>query len=86
MEQAIQQAHQAGEAGDVPVGAIIVDRKGNLIATAANRKHRDRDPTAHAEILAIRAASQIKQNWCLKDCDVCWSNHSCQNKAISLWC
>lgn len=68
MEQAIQQAHQAGEAGDVPVGAIIVDRQGNLIATAANRKHRDRDATAHAEILAIRAASQIKQNWCLKDC------------------
>lgn len=68
MEQAIQQAQQAGGAGDVPVGAIIVDRAGNLIATAANRKHRDRDATAHAEILAIRAASQIKQNWCLQDC------------------
>ncbi len=68
MEKAIALAEEAGFAGDVPVGAIIVNETGNLIAEAANRKERDRDPTAHAEILAIRAASQILNNWHLDRC------------------
>jgi tRNA(adenine34) deaminase len=68
MERVIQLAQAAGGAGDVPVGAAIIDGQGNLIAEAANRKERDQDATAHAEILAIRAASQIKQNWYLKNC------------------
>ena len=68
MERVIQLAQAAGEAGDVPVGAAIIDAQGNLIAEAANRKERDKDATAHAEILAIRAASQIKQDWYLKNC------------------
>jgi tRNA(adenine34) deaminase len=68
MERAIQLAQAAGEAGDVPVGAAIIDAQGNLIAQAANRKERDKDATAHAEILVIRAASQIKQDWYLKNC------------------
>ncbi|MGF1542559.1 MAG: nucleoside deaminase [Pleurocapsa sp.] len=68
MEQVIQLAASAGAAGDVPVAAAIVDQKNNLVAQASNRKHRDRDATAHAEILAIRAACQQKQNWSLQDC------------------
>ena len=68
MNLAYQLAQQAGEAGDVPVGAVIVDRKGNIIAQAANRKEREKDPTAHAEILAIRAASRQRQNWHLNGC------------------
>jgi tRNA(adenine34) deaminase len=68
MERVIQLAQAAGEAGDVPVGAAIIDAQGNLIAQAANRKERDKDATAHAEILVIRAASQIKQDWYLKNC------------------
>ena len=61
-------AQAAGDAGEVPVGAVIVDQKGQLIATGENRKERDRDPTAHAEILAIRAASQALKTWHLNTC------------------
>ena len=68
MSKALQLAQEAGESGDVPVGAIVVNGQGNLIAQAANRKERDRDPTAHAEILALRAASQVLQTWHLHDC------------------
>jgi tRNA(adenine34) deaminase len=68
MERAIARAEEAGASGDVPVGAVIVDSSNNLIAEAANRKERDRDPTAHAEILAIRAASQVLNNWHLDRC------------------
>ncbi|MGL5805266.1 MAG: tRNA adenosine(34) deaminase TadA [Xenococcaceae cyanobacterium] len=68
MDKAIALAEEAGLAGDVPVGAIIVNEAGNVIAEAANRKERDRDPTAHAEILVIRAASQILNNWHLDRC------------------
>ena len=68
MTQAIALAKQAGARGDVPVGAIIVDSQGNAIAKASNHKQRNQDPTAHAEILALRTASQVKQNWHLDDC------------------
>jgi tRNA(adenine34) deaminase len=68
MHRAIELAQEAGEANDVPVGAVIVDEFGNLIAEAANRKERDCDPTAHAEILAIRSASKILKNWHLDRC------------------
>ncbi|MBE9044384.1 nucleoside deaminase [Pleurocapsales cyanobacterium LEGE 10410] len=68
MEYALDLAKLAGDLGEVPVGAVITDRQGNLIAEAINRKRKDKDATAHAEILAIRTASQIKQNCYLKDC------------------
>ena len=68
MERVIQIAEIAGKAGDVPVAAAIVDERGKLIAEASNRKERDRDATAHAEILAIRAACQIEQNCYLPNC------------------
>ncbi|HAC65542.1 MAG TPA: tRNA-specific adenosine deaminase [Cyanothece sp. UBA12306] len=68
MEKALKQAKIAGDSGEVPVGAIIVDSKGNLLAESGNRKETDQDPTAHAEILAIRSASKILQNWHLNDC------------------
>ena len=68
MEQVIQIAEIAGKAGDVPVGAAIVNEKGKLIAQASNRKERDRDPTAHAEILAIRSACKSEQNCYLQNC------------------
>ena len=68
MERAIAIAQKAGEAGEVPVGAIILDSSGRLIAEAENRQERDHDPTAHAEILALRAAGNILQNWHLNQC------------------
>ncbi|MBE9098420.1 nucleoside deaminase [Vacuolonema iberomarrocanum] len=68
MEQAIALAQQAGNAGDVPVGAVIVDRTGSVVATGENRRERDGDPTAHAEILALRAAGRSRHSWHLEDC------------------
>lgn len=60
-------AQQAGDAGEVPVGAIVV-RENEIIAEAENRRERDHDPTAHAEVLALRQAGQILQSWHLNDC------------------
>jgi len=68
MEQAIALAQAAGEAGEVPVGAVIVDGTGTVIATGENRRERDGDPTAHAEVLALRAAGRSRQSWHLEDC------------------
>lgn len=68
MERAIALAQAAGEAGDVPVGAVIVDANGRAIAEAENRRERDHDPTAHAEILALRAAGQVLNDWHLTQC------------------
>ena len=57
MERALQQAHAAAERGEVPIGAVIVGSDGAILAEAGNRTEGDRDPTAHAELLAIRAAA-----------------------------
>ena len=68
MNYALELAQIAGEKGEIPVGAIIVDSQGNLLSKAANKKEENHDATAHAEIEAIRSASRVKQNWCLQDC------------------
>jgi tRNA(adenine34) deaminase len=51
---------------DVPVGAVILDRAGAVVARAHNRREADGDPTAHAEIVAMRAAAQVAGNWRLE--------------------
>ncbi len=58
MSLALAEARAAAAAGEVPVGAVVVQR-GKVLARAQNRVERDRDPTAHAEILAIRAACRL---------------------------
>ncbi len=68
MQLALDQARLAGEAGEVPVGAVIVSPRDQLITQAGNRRERDRDPTAHAEILALRQAGAIRQDWQLNQC------------------
>ena len=68
MSRAIALAAAAGAAGEIPVGAAIVDWENNLIASAENRRERDKDPTAHAEILALRMAGQFLQDWHLNRC------------------
>ena len=66
---AIQEARAAEAAGEVPVGAIIV-RDGEILATGRNRVIADSDPTAHAEIVALRAAGHALGNYRLLDCDL----------------
>ena len=67
MEFALAAARDAAVAGEVPVGAVVV-REGGIIARAANRTERDQDPTAHAEMLALREASRAAESWRLTDC------------------
>ncbi|OMJ30528.1 tRNA-specific adenosine deaminase [Sphingomonas sp. Sph1(2015)] len=69
MRAALDAAAQAGLAGEVPVGAVVV-RDGTIIATGANAPRRLHDPTAHAEIQAIRAAALVLGRDRLEDCDL----------------
>jgi len=68
MEMALDQADQAARAGDVPIGCVIVDPLGQVIARAGNRRQADKDPTAHAEILALRGAAAHLGTWYLVGC------------------
>jgi tRNA(adenine34) deaminase len=61
-------AAQAGAAGEVPVGALVVDEQDQIVAQASNRRERDHDPTAHAEVLALRTAGQQRGRWNLSGC------------------
>lgn len=67
MGLAIEQAAEAARLGDVPIGAVVI-REGEAIASAFNRRIIDRDPTAHAEMLAIRSAAGAVGDWRLTDC------------------
>lgn len=66
---ALQEAKVAGTKGDVPVGAIIV-RNNKIISKGYNIKEQTNDPTGHAEIIAIKNASQELKSWRLNDCDM----------------
>lgn len=68
MSRALEVAEAAGNCGEVPVGAVIIDSFENVIAEAGNRKQRDQDPTGHAEIIAIKKATQTLQSWRLENC------------------
>lgn len=69
MRMALALAEEALDAGETPVGCVIV-RAGEIIATARNRREEARDPTAHAEMLAIREAARKTGNWRLSDCEM----------------
>ncbi len=70
MDMALAQARLAASSGEVPVGAVLVDSSGKVLAATHNRVERDKDPTAHAEILAIRAACAARGDARLPDCDL----------------
>ena len=69
MTGALDQARLAAESGDVPIGCVVV-HDGSVIAAASNARERDRDPTAHAEILALRAAALARGDRVLSGCTV----------------
>lgn len=67
MSLALAEARRAAEHDDVPIGAVVV-KDGEVIASAANERELRKDPTAHAEILALRAASEALGSWRLTGC------------------
>jgi tRNA(adenine34) deaminase len=69
MQEAISEARTAAAAGEVPIGAVAV-HNGQIIGRGQNRVLRDLDPTAHAEIVAMRAAAQALGNYRLTDCEL----------------
>lgn len=70
MDIALAEAALARDLGEVPVGAVVVSAEGELLAAAGNRTVALRDPTAHAELLAIRAACDKRASERLTDCDL----------------
>ena len=67
MALALEEARAAVHHGDVPIGAVLVDRAGTVVGRGRNRREVDNDPTAHAEIVALREAGQLRGQWRLSD-------------------
>jgi tRNA(adenine34) deaminase len=63
MQLALDQARSAAMHGDVPVGAVVIDQAGTVLASAGNEREIRHDPTAHAELLALREASRRLRSW-----------------------
>lgn len=68
MNLALEEAAKASEHGDVPIGCVVVNDRGKLLARAHNRREIDADPTAHAEVVALREACAQRGHWRLHDC------------------
>ncbi len=66
MARALALAAEAGAAGDVPVGAVVTDASGAIIAEGRNERELTGDPTAHAEVLALRRAAEVAGSWNLE--------------------
>ncbi len=63
MRLALEQARMAASHGDVPIGAVVIDQAGKVLAAAGNEREIRHDPTAHAELLALREASRRLRSW-----------------------
>jgi tRNA(adenine34) deaminase len=70
MHLALEQAELAGARGEIPIGAIVVDETGAVIAAAGNSRDELTDPTAHAEVLALRAAALVRGDRLLTGCTI----------------
>ncbi len=68
MRLALDEARLAESVGDVPVGAVVVDGDGHVVGRGHNQREAVSDPTAHAEVLAIREAAAVRGSWRLDDC------------------
>ncbi len=68
MALALEQARMAGAAGEIPIGAVVLDAHGDVISAAHNEREARADPTAHAEVLALRLAAERLGRWRLDDC------------------
>ena len=77
MRRALELAERAADAGDVPVGAVVVDASGEVLGEGWNRREADADPTAHAEVVALRAAAQRLGTWRLEGCTLVVTMEPC---------
>jgi tRNA(adenine34) deaminase len=75
--RALDVAREALSSGDVPIGAVVVDAGGRELAAAANAREALGDPTAHAEVLALRAAAAVRGEWRLEGCTLAVTVEPC---------
>ena len=68
MREALAEARAALATSDVPIGAVVVDPDGTVVGTGRNRREADHDPTAHAEVVALRQAAAARGEWRLAGC------------------
>jgi tRNA(adenine34) deaminase len=77
MRRALSLAQRAADAGDVPVGAVVVDASGEVVGEGWNLREARQDPTAHAEVVALRAAAHRLGSWRLKGCTLVVTMEPC---------
>jgi len=77
IDLALAEARRALEHDDVPVGAVVVDADGTVLASRHNERELSNDPTAHAEVLALRDAAQARGSWRLDDCTIAVTLEPC---------
>jgi tRNA(adenine34) deaminase len=77
MRAALAEAREAAAAGDVPVGAVVLDAAGALVATGRNERELTADPTAHAEVVALRRAGAELRSWRLEGCTLAVTLEPC---------
>jgi tRNA(adenine34) deaminase len=77
VRRALECAATASRTGDVPIGAVVVDVEGRELAVAANAREALGDPTAHAEVLALRAAAVVRGEWRLDGCTLAVTVEPC---------
>ncbi len=77
MRRALSLAQRAADAGDVPVGAVVVDASGEVVGEGWNLREAEQDPTAHAEVVALRAAAHRLGSWRLSGCTLVVTMEPC---------
>ncbi len=77
MDAALAQARAAAAVGEVPIGAVVIDPSGEVIASAHNERETGRDPTGHAEIVALRRAGEAVGSWHLDGCTLAVTLEPC---------
>ena len=85
VRRALEQARRAGAAGEVPIGAVVIGPDGAVIGVGANEREATSDPTAHAEVVALRAAASALGTWRLDGCVLAVTLEPCPMCAGAAW-
>jgi tRNA(adenine34) deaminase len=85
VRRALDEARLAAGSGEVPIGAVIVDATGTVIGTGRNEREATHDPTAHAEVVALRAAAAAVGDWRLEGCTLAVTLEPCPMCAGAAW-
>ena len=85
VRRALDEARSAGAAGEVPIGAVVVAASGEVVGVGRNEREATQDPTAHAEVVALRAAAAAVGDWRLEGCTLAVTLEPCPMCAGAAW-